>query len=279
MNPRAVAVWAVAGVMVALVTGNPVYRVLVLLIAANVLLRRRLPGRRLGALFTATAVAALTAVVLNLLLAHTGEHEILSLPASWPGIGGPVTMESGVFGVVTALGLAAAFLCVAGLSYLVEPDAAVDALPGFLERTGTVIAAALALVPALGRSFRSVREAQVARGWRPRGPRSWSDVLVPVVLTTLEDSIQLAEAMETRAFGSGSRTRLAPPRWTAGDGLVAVSAAVAAIAFIVARATGLTGEWYPYPTLSAPPISTPLLVACLLLAVPLLPWPSPDSSA
>src|SRR5439155_83909 len=88
----------------------------------------------------------------------------------------------------------------------------------------TVLAAALAasfnLVPAVARSFTAVREAQLMRGWRPRGPGSWGELVVPVVLTTIEDSIQLAESMEARAFGSGRRTHYAISTWSRLDALI-----------------------------------------------------------
>lgn len=279
MNARAVAIWAVCAVTVALATDDPVYRALVVLVALNLLASFHLPGRRLQPLLVGTGLAAATAVALNVLLAHTGRHAMAALPDWVPGIGGPLTVESAVYGTVAALGLAAAFLAMAALSYLVEPDVAVAALPRALERTGTAVGAALALIPALGRSFRSVREAQQARGWRPRGLRSWSDVLVPVVLTALEDSVQLAEAMEARAFGSGPRTRLFPAAWTPGDTLVVLTAATAAGIVVAARVTGFAPDWYPYPSLTVPPVAAPLAAACLLLAAPLVAWHSSSSTA
>ena len=46
MNPRALAAWSFAGVTIALATGNPVYRVLVLLCALNVLVALAQARRR-----------------------------------------------------------------------------------------------------------------------------------------------------------------------------------------------------------------------------------------
>ena len=279
MNPRAIAVWVAAAVTVALATDNPVYRVLVALVAANLLVRHRLPGRSLRPLLAASGVASATAIILNILLAHTGAHAMATVPAWVPGLGGPLTVESMVFGCVAALGITAAFLAVAALSYLIEPEQAVEALPRALERTGTAVAAALSLVPALGRTYRSVYEAQLVRGWRPAGPRSWSELLVPVVLTAFEDSVQVAEAMEARAFGSGPRTRLDPGPWRLPDAIVAVAAAAAAAIVVAGRVSGAVADWYPYPSLSAPPVAPLFVVACLLLAVPLVPWPSRASTA
>ena len=71
-------------------------------------------------------------------------------------------------------------------------------MPAPLERTGIAVATSLNLVSGFGRTFTAVRDAQRMRGWRPRGIRSWNEVLVPVVLTAIEDSVLLAEAMEAR---------------------------------------------------------------------------------
>jgi energy-coupling factor transport system permease protein len=279
MSTRALACWSAAALVATLTTTNPVYRVLVVLVAANLLLARRRPGAGLRPLAFGLAVAGVLSVLLNLALAHTGRDMLLTLPAWVPAAGGAITLESAVFGAIAALGLAGAVLAVAPLSLLREPAEVVAALPRPLTGTGTALAAALNLVPALARSFTSVRDAQRMRGWRPRGPASWADLLVPVVLTALEDSVQLAESMEARAYGAGRRTRLPGRRWTVAEGLVGASAVLTIAAFALARVVGWAPDWYPYPALTIPPVSPLLVAACLLLAVPLLTWRSPTSIA
>jgi len=267
MNARALIVWSLAGLVVALSTSNPVYRAIIGLIALNVLLVWRRPDQDLGFLFRLIAFTMAGAVVLNVVAGHVGETVLFALPDSWPIIGGPWTLESIVYGLNAALGLAAAILVVAPLSYVVEPHELVDALPHPAERAGIVVAASLNLVPGIGRSFRQVRDAQTMRGWRPKGIRSWAEVLVPVALTAVEGSLELAEAMESRAFGSGPRTRYAPSRWTRWDILIVV-ASLASIGLAVwARAAGLAPDWYPYPGLTMPEVSPPMLIAAMLPAV------------
>jgi energy-coupling factor transport system permease protein len=267
VNARALIVWSLAGLVVALSTTNPVYRAIVALIAVNVLLAWRRPDQDLGFLFRAILFTTIGAVVLNVVVGHLGATVLFNLPDGWPLVGGPWTLESIVYGFNTALGLAAAVLVVAPLSYVIEPHELVDALPQPIERAGIVVAAALNLVPGVGRSFRQVRDAQTMRGWQPSGLRSWSEILVPVALTAVEGSLELAEAMESRAFGSGRRSRYAPSRWTRWD-IVIVVAAVASIAIAIwARAAGLAPDWYPYPELSLPPVSPAMLIASLLPAV------------
>jgi energy-coupling factor transport system permease protein len=126
------------------------------------------------------------------------------------------------------------------------------------------------LVPAVARSFREVSEAQAMRGLRVRRLAAVEGVVVPVALTALESSIQLAEAMEARAFGSGRRTRFHLARWGLKDSLVAGGALLAVGLFVTARALGLDPDWYPFPALSAPHVHPVLVTACALLAMPAL---------
>jgi energy-coupling factor transport system permease protein len=98
--------------------------------------------------------------------------------------------------------------------------------------------------------------------------------VVPVVLTSVEGSIQLAESMEARGFGSGPRTSVKPSRMQRNDWwLVGTSGAAFAI-FLISQAMGWAAPWYAYPTLTAPSIDARPLAACLLLFAPVLIWRS-----
>ena len=272
MNARALTAWSAAGLLIVLASNNPVYRGLVMLAAVNVLLASLPRERSLRPLLLAVALAALATALLNPLLSHTGEHLLPGLPGWVPGIGGPLTLESVAYGAGSGIGLAAAVLAVAPLSLSLQPHELVDALPRSLERTGTALAAALNLVPAIGRSFTAVLESQRMRGWRPRGPRSWAEILAPVILTAIEDSIQLAEAMEARGFGSGPRTRYRSRGFGGWDWLVSTASLLALLIFLAGRVSGLAPDWQPYPALNLPVVSPLLVGACLLLLAPVAAW-------
>ena len=176
--------------------------------------------------------------------------------------------KSLAFGGALGLGLVAALLAVAPLSLILEPHDVVDAMPAPLERTGIAVATSLNLVSGFGRTFTEVRDAQRMRGWRPRGIRSWNEVLVPVVLTAIEDSVLLAEAMEARGFGAGRRTSYARTiidRW---DLIVVAGSLLAVGLFVGARVAAIPIDWYPYPALAMPPLHPVLVAACLALTLP-----------
>ncbi len=268
MNPRAVAAWSLAGLVVALGTTNPYYRGLVALAGVALLLRRARPEARLRPLFLLLLGAAAGAALLNPLLSHVGDDVLFRLPAWLPVAGGPITAEAALFGLVAGLGIVASALAVAPLSLAIESHELINALPRFLERTGTAVSASLHLVPGIAGSYTAIREGQLLRGWKPGGPAAWGEVLVPTLLTAIEDSVQLAEAMEARAYGSGPRTSFTVSRWKPSDTALLLSAAAVAGGFLVARALGAGSDWHAYPSLTAPELQPVLLGLCLLLFVP-----------
>jgi energy-coupling factor transport system permease protein len=264
-------------VTVALSTNNPIYRGLVALAALDVLLTWLPEGRRVRPLAITVAVAAGFAALINVLAAHSGADVLARLPVDWPLVGGNLTLETLAYGADLGLGLAAALLAVAPLSFVLEPHDVVDAMPGPLERTGIAVATSLNLVSGFGRTFSAVRDAQRMRGWRPRGLRSWNEVLVPVVLTAIEDSVLLAEAMEARGFGAGRRTSYLGAGWSRRDVAVAAASCLAALIFIGLRFAGTPIDWYPYPTIYLPSVNPALLIGCLMLAGPAIAWPARPS--
>jgi energy-coupling factor transport system permease protein len=274
VNPRALAAWSLAGLVVALGTTNPYYRGLVALAGIALLRSRARPEARLRPLFLLLLSAAVGAALLNPLLSHLGDDVLFSLPGWIPVAGGPITAEAAVFGLVAGLGIVASALAVAPLSLAIESHELINALPRFLDRTGTAVSASLHLVPGIANSYTAIREGQLLRGWRPGGPAAWGEVLVPTLLTAIEDSVQLAEAMEARAYGSGPRTSFTVAHWRTSDTVLLLASVAVAGGFLLARALGAGGDWHAYPRLTAPELQPFLLALCLLLFVPALPWPN-----
>ena len=139
---------------------------------------------------------------------------------------------------------------------------------------GTAIAASMNLVPSVSSSFTQVSEAQRMRGWQPKGPRSWAEVVVPVVLTSIEGSIQLAESMEARGFGSGPRTSMDTKKLAQNDWILVTASAIAVAMFMITHFAGWATDWYPYPSLTMPDLDIRPLIACCLLFTPAVLWRS-----
>ena len=273
LNARAVAAWSAACLFIVLFTTNPAYKALVLA-AAIASLAAGAGLHRMRALLTGVVLIAAFATLLNFISAHLGATVLFELPPSIPAVGGPYTLEALAAGLSGGLTVGAAIVAAAPFSLMLASHDVMDALPAALSRTGAAIAASLNLVPSVGASFVQVSEAQRLRGWRPRGPRSWAEVIVPVVLSSVESSIQLAESMEARGFGSGPRTALESSPLRRADWLLVAASAAAVMIFVTAHAAGWEADWYPYPTLSAPQVDVATIAACLLLFAPVMTWRS-----
>jgi energy-coupling factor transport system permease protein len=273
LNARAVAAWSATCIFIVLSTTNPAYKAAVL-VAALAALATGIGVRRMRGVLTGVALIAAFAVLLNFVSAHLGTNVLFALPDQIPALGGPYTLEALAFGATGGLTVGAAILAAAPFSLLLASHEVMDALPAALSRTGAALAASLNLVPAVAASFVQVTEAQRLRGWRPRGPRSWSEIVVPVVLTSVEGSIQLAESMEARGFGSGRRTSVKPGGLGRSDWLLVAASGAALAIFLISQAAGWAAPWYAYPTLTLPPIDARPLAACLFLFAPVLIWRS-----
>ena len=273
MNARAVAAWSAACLVIVLFTTNPAYKAMVLAAAIASLAASAGWGRIRGLLITVALIGGV-AMALNFVSAHLGTTVLFSLPIQVPALGGPYTLEALATGASGGLTIAAAIFAAAPFSLMLPAHEVMDALPASLSRTGAAIAASINLVPSVSQSFVQVSEAQRLRGWRPRGPRSWAEVVVPVVLTSVEGSIQLAESMEARGFGSGPRTSLRPAALRPSDWILIAASATAVLTFVLAHFAGWESDWFPYPTLSAPAVDLRSLLSCLLLFTPVVVWRS-----
>jgi energy-coupling factor transport system permease protein len=272
MSSRPFAAWSAAALVVVLTSTNPVYRALVLLVAINVLVSLRRTDATLRPLFITVGAAGILAVLLNAALSHTGAHVLFTVPDQLPVLGGPVTAEALLYGVDVALSIAAAVLAIAPLSRVLYPHDLIDAFPRQLQRTAALTGAALNLVPAVARNAVAINEAQRMRGSGGARLRDWHAVAAPVVLSALDDSLQLAEAMDARGFGSGRRTRYVTTRaGLAGAAVIACALAAAALT-VVAHLTGGLPDWYPFPVATMPTVAAMPVLACLLLAAPLVAW-------
>ncbi|MGH9128162.1 MAG: CbiQ family ECF transporter T component [Acidimicrobiales bacterium] len=273
----ALGLWVLAGLAIGLAGNDPIERGLVLVAAWILLARRLVPGRHLRPLAVGVTLLGIITVVVNGLLSHTGSSILVTLPAWLPLVGGPVTVEGFAFGAGIALGLVAAVSVTAALSLVIEPTDLVDGLPTCLARTGTALGAALNLLPALATSFVTVRDTQRLRGWRARGVRGVADLVVPVLSGAIERSLQLGEAMEARAFGSGVHAGRHGTQRSPANLAVAAGSLVALGGFVALRAAGAIGVWYPYPTLGVPAFGVAALgpPVMLILAALLVPASAP----
>jgi energy-coupling factor transport system permease protein len=132
-----------------------------------------------------------------------GEHVLFTLPPALPLIGGPVTLEALVFGVLNGLVLAGLFAAFSVLNRVLPVRSLLRLVPRAYYPVAVVMSIAVTFVPSALQQVQQVREAQAVRGHRMAGVRSWLPLLVPLLEGSLERSMQLAEAMMARGFAAG----------------------------------------------------------------------------
>jgi len=201
-HPRAWLIWGGAGLAVALLTRNPFYLTLLLLAVRWVGMARAFPADAPGLLRLALPILGLT-TLWNLLTVHVGETVLVTLPVALPLVGGPLTLEAGLWGLINGWVLVVLLALFVTLNAAISPHELTRLAPSFLREAALVVSVALTFVPQTIRALRQIREAQAVRGHRVRGLRDLLPLLLPLLVTGLERAVQLAEAMEARGYGVG----------------------------------------------------------------------------
>ena len=259
-HPLAWCAWATAALATAFIERNPFLQALLLLIVINVLIAYR------GGLRTRNWKIGLGLVIVPIIfsvaLSRFGTHVLFTLPAI-PIIGGAWTLDAAVFGASTGAALLLTVAIFAVVQTTVHSADLVATLPRPFYRAGTTVALALAFAPKTVASLQSIREARQLRGQRA-GWRSAPQLLLPLLLTTLERALQYGESLDARGFGSRRRSRYRPLPWTIADLAVIGAALLALVGILVMPAQ----RYNPYLGLvpSAPAVDS--LLTVLLLATP-----------
>jgi energy-coupling factor transport system permease protein len=262
INPLAWLAWTLGAAAVTLADRNPFVQLLMLLVIGNLWLVYR--GKAAALYWRAGLLLAILPVLFSVALSRYGAHVIVSLPPI-PVVGGHWTLEALLFGISSGIALLLTVGVFALLHATVRSADVLQVLPPPLYRLGSVVGLALTLVPQTIRSAGRINEARRLRGGRS-GWRSVPMLLVPLLLTTLESSLQYAESLDARGFGSGRRSRYRNLKWGIEETILTLCGALAlwSVAFAPAPA------FNPYNSLIPLLPSAVSLGAVLPLSIPAL---------
>ncbi len=200
-------IWACSAAVLALMTRNPLYLALIALAAWLTYIvvgqRSHQAGRWRGLLKVGLLIWALT-IPFNVLMIHQGAHVLGRLPKQWPLVGGNITLEAVVYGLVSGFSLWTLLLIFAAFNMAADASQLLRFMPASFYQIGTIASIALTFVPQMLASAQEIREAQQIRGHRFRGWRDLLPLFVPLLTTSLERAIQLAESMESRGYGGSA---------------------------------------------------------------------------
>jgi len=222
---------------------------------------------------------AMLIMIINPLVVHAGTTVIWYGPTI-PVLGRiTVSLEAICYGAAMSvrLLLVISIFCLYNLS--VHPDKTLGLLSRFARKSTLIISIATRMLPAMARNQASIREVQTMRGVdfsaggiRER-LRKYSFLLNVLLLSSLEGSLEIAESMQARAFGSGPRTCYKRETWRPRDTFCLLSSLIASGLAIWGATQGI-GMYSYYPQLG-PLISgrtSIILLAAVLffLTIPVL---------
>ncbi|MDQ3045756.1 MAG: energy-coupling factor transporter transmembrane protein EcfT, partial [Chloroflexota bacterium] len=122
-------------------------------------------------------VLAAFGVVFNVLTTHGGDKVLFVIPSSVPIVGGAITLNAILFGLLNGLALTTLVLAGMTVGAVVDWSTLVRLAPRRMAPLAVAGSVAWNLVTATAIAFREIREAQAARGFQARGVRGWTPLL------------------------------------------------------------------------------------------------------
>jgi energy-coupling factor transport system permease protein len=282
LNPLVKLGWGGGLLVLSLLFDHPVY-LLAGLLAVVWTVKVAGTGRAWAAVMQWCLWLGISIIVINALVSYHGTHVLLTAPFKLPVLGRPViTVEAIAYGAVMALKLAVIISAFAFINFTVHPDDFLAVLLKVKLPYKSVLTTSLSarFMPCLLEDVNRISDAYRTRGVELDEGRvfsklkNWAGIIMPLLANSLERAVQVAEAMESRAFGLGvKRTYYKEIRVSRLDAVALVSTMLPLATGITARIYGF-GDYQFYPTLEAiSPGFGGIFLPSLLWLLLLLIWP------
>jgi energy-coupling factor transport system permease protein len=251
MHPGAWLIWATSAGLVAMSTTNPFYLIPLVAVCWLVYAAHRRSGdaQRSFGLFLAfglVTIAIRTALVVL----------------------GPVNRGSVAFALLEGFRLAAMLTVFGTYNSVSDPYGVLRLAPRRFYGPALAAALALSIAPRTIAATVRVRAAQRMRGIVTGPIRSLPALAVPVLETSMEEAVTLAESMDARGHGRGPRTRYRVQPFGIAEWVVTTAGLGAAVSFIAAAATRAVPLEMPTFPLTWPEVSPLLTAMTLALGIP-----------
>jgi len=191
-------------------------------------------------------VMMILVVLINALMVHDGRTVLWRGPFI-PVFGRlTVSLEAIYYGFAMGIRLLDVISIFCLFNLMVHPDKAINLFSRLAGKSALVVALTARMFPLTAQKYENIRAVQQVRGVDfDRGPltekvKKSSALLNCLMLSALEDSLEIAESMQARAFGSGPRSRYRHYRWQPRDTLCLAGSAIA----LGAGLGGLLGSGY-----------------------------------
>ena len=203
MNSVVWTLWLATAMTFLLTTRNPIY-IVVMLFGLLCLGRRLARDRNITPWVTPNLRFLLTMIFLSTLIngafSHTGNSVLFTIPNSWPLVGGDITLESLVYGAINGMVIGALYLLFNIINLALTTKQITRLIPRAFHPIAVVITIALTFFPSIQQRAHEIKEAQMIRGNPMKKISDWIPIMIPLLVTSLENAILLAESMTARGF-------------------------------------------------------------------------------
>ena len=283
LNPFCKLAWIGSILVLALILNNPFFLFVLFLSTLPVIKAARV-WREWLSFMKFTLFLCIAIIIVNALVSSHGSHVLFEAPFRMPVMGAPIiTLEAIVYGAAMALRLLAIISAFAILTFTIHPDDMMLAMIKMKLPYKSVLVTSLStrFIPTLIDDMERITDVQRSRGLElDKGKlsqriRSRSSIVIALLSNSLDRAVQVAEAMESRAFGTGRhRTFYKNIRFSPIDITTLVLVLLPCVLGIFMGVSGY-GQYQYYPTLEGIGLSRlewfllPLLVFVLLIILPL----------
>jgi energy-coupling factor transport system permease protein len=142
----------------------------------------------------------LISAIVNGIFSHLGQTVLFYFPEKWLLIGGKITLESIIYGIINGMVIGALYLTFNILNLALNTKQMSQLIPRSFHTIAMTTTIALTFFPSIKQRAYEIKEAQMIRGNPMKSIPDWLPILMPLVVTSLEDAILLSESMTSRGF-------------------------------------------------------------------------------
>lgn len=185
--------------------------------------------------------------IINPAFNHQGKTFLAYLPT-----GNALTLESIVYGAASGIMLAAVLIWFTCFSAVITSDKFIYLFGRIIPALSLVLSMTLRLVPKFKRQLHEVCDAQRALGRDVSSGSLWQrtktavSVFSVLISLSLEDSIETADSMKSRGYGTRHRTAFSIYNWSKRDTAALIYLSILGLCVVVSSACGnLFWRYFP----------------------------------
>lgn len=257
LNPLCKLLWCVSTLVLALILNHPLFLLMLFLSTLPLVMTARV-GKEWASFIKLALYLCIAIIVINTLLNYNGAHVLYQAPFRVPVLGIPtVTLEALLYGAAMCLRLVTIISAFAVITFTVHPDDIMLAMIKLKLPYKSVLVTSLStrFMPTLIDDAERITDIQRSRGLElskgslPRRVKNRIAIIMPLLSNSLDRTVQVAEAMESRAFGSGSnRTYYRDIRLGSID-VISLICALSPLAFGIFVSVSGYGSYQFYPAM------------------------------